>query len=75
MKVLFVMALVLAFVCFGAMFVFHWGTSKYERMNAGRLQMDPKKKKRISLGYWSAFLGVALLFAAMLLGIHGGMLG
>ena len=65
MKVLFVALLVLAALCFVGMFVFHWGTSKYERMNAGRLQLDPKKKRRISLGYWCAFAFVALLVLAM----------
>ncbi len=75
MKVLFVALLVLAFLGFAGMFVFHWGTSKYERMNSHRLQMDPKKKRRISLGYWCAYLGVALLFAAMVVGMRSGVLG
>ena len=67
MKVFSIGLIVLGVLCFLAAVVLHFGTTKYERMNAGRLQMDPKKKRRISLGYWCDTAGLVLGAAGAIL--------
>lgn len=58
----------LFFVGVVAGFILDIGTTKYERMYVDRLNLDPKLKKRIKIGFWVKLGAVLCPVVAIVIG-------